>query len=387
MTLPPDPCGSGTAPGGRPLRIVLHLDVLQCGGLEKKVMHLALGLDRSRFEPMVTWSAVWGSIGDRLSEAGIPTPRLKINERTLLTATAQLHDLQADIFHSFSCHKNDLDVRAATNAGVPRIVTNRGNVRHWDEEGRLRSWEADRNRATHAITACSNAVGWVCRNVERVPWSKIAVLYNGVAIPQHCDRSQSIREELGIAAGATLLGYVANYRAVKNHDVLLHAFRRVRRARPDACLVCCGGDVFQEGRGLPALVSKLGLERSVNLLGARQDIDAVYRGLDLYVHASQSEGLSNAILEAMAHGLPVVATSAGGIGEAVEEGVTALLVPPGDERALAEAILSLLSNDERRRRFGREGRARAMRLFTLPAMIDAYSRFYEGLAGRAGEAG
>jgi len=379
---PPAGESSGLTPkraGGR-LRIVFHLNILQYGGLEKKVMHLALGLDPNRFEPIVTWSDRWGGVGDRLGAAGIAVPRLKLRERTLPEVVARLRQLDADIFHSFGCQKNDLDVRAASQAGVPVIVTNRGNVRHWDPEARLQPWETNRNRRTHAITACCDAVAWVCFHVERVPWSKIVVLYNGVAIPDGLQPANSIRDELGLAAGTMLLGYVANYRVVKAHEVLLRAFRKMLRVRPNAHLVCCGGD--REGRGLPELAARLGLKPFVSMLDEREDVGAIYRGLDLYVHASRSEGLPNAVLEAMAYGLPVVATSAGGTPEAVEEGVTGCLVPPGDEGALSDAMIRLLSNEEERRRFGREGRERVMRKFALAGMIDAYSRFYERLAGR-----
>ncbi len=365
---------------GRRIRIVFHLNILQYGGLEKKVMHLALGLDPNRFEPIVTWSDTWGAVGDRLTEAGIAVPRLKLRERTLPAVVERLRQLDADIFHSFSCRRSDQDVRAASEAGVPVIVTNRGNVRHWDPQARLQAWETDRNCRTHAITACCDAVAWVCFNVERVPWSKIAVLYNGVAIPEGLQPANSVRDELGLAPGTMLLGYVATYRALKAHDVLLRAFRKVLRARPNAHLVCCGGEL--EVLELPELIARLGLKPFVSLLGEREDVGAVYRGLDLYVHASRSEGLPNAVLEAMAYGLPVVATSAGGTAEAVEEGVTGCLVPPGDERALSDAVIRLLSNEEERRRFGRQGRERVMREFALAGMIDGYARFYERLTGR-----
>jgi glycosyltransferase involved in cell wall biosynthesis len=373
----------GPRPGGRPLRILYRLDALYYGGLEKQVMNLALGLDRSRFEPVVCWSSGWGAMGERLREAGIATPQVRLGRHALPGATNQIHELGADIFHSFSCAKNDRDARAASQAGCPVIVTNRGNVRHWDEQARLQDWETRRNGLSHAITACSQAVAWVCCNVERVPFSKIAVIYNGVAIPEAAPSAPTIRDELGIAPGTFLLGYIANYRKVKAHDMLLRAFRKLIDRWPQAYLVCCGADNHRECPGLPALAAQLGLHGRVSLLGARDDVDAVYRGLDLYVHSSNSEGLSNAVLEAMAHGLPVVATSVGGVGEAVEDGVTGYLSPPGDAEALCLAIERLIDNPKKRRNFGREARDRAERKFSLAAMVDAYSRFYERIADRA----
>jgi L-malate glycosyltransferase len=373
----------GPRPSGRPLRILYRLDVLCYGGLEKQAMNLALGLDRSRFEPVVCWSRELDGVGARLREAGIAAPQVKLGKHTLPFATDQIRQLGADIFHSFSCARNDRDARAASQAGIPVIVTNRGNVRHWDEQGRLQDWETRRNGLSHAITACCEAVAWVCCNVERVPFSKIAVLYNGVAIPQAPPPARTIRDELGIAPGTFLLGYVANYRRVKGHDGLLRAFRKLIDRWPQAHLVCCGADNNGECPELPGLAAQLGLNGRVSLLGARDDVDAVYRGLDLYVHPSKSEGLSNAILEAMAHGLPVVATSVGGTAEAVEDGVTGYLAPPGDEEALCLALGRLMDSQGKRRRFGREARDRAERKFSLAAMVEAYSQFYERMADRA----
>lgn len=363
----------------RRLRIVLQVDHLKLGGLEKKVANLALRLDRRRFEPVVSWQG-WGELGELLYDAGVPLIRIRAQQETVEQMAARLKELRAVIYHSFRLRKNEFDVLVAAKAGVPRIVTNRANVRHWDPHMRVQPWEIERNARTHAITACCQAVASVCCRVEQQPAEKVAVLYNGVPLPAGVPGAGGIRAELDLVPGTLVLGYTAAYRTLKAHDVLLAAFAKVLRAHPRTHLICCGRVMDQECAALPDLAARLGIARSVSLLDARRDVASVYRDLDLYVHPSRSEGFSNSVLEAMAHGLPVVATAVGGTAEAVEDGVTGLLVPPRDEDALAAAIVRLLSNRDERRRMGREGRARAEQKFSIDAMIQAYARFYEGLA-------
>jgi glycosyltransferase involved in cell wall biosynthesis len=133
----------------------------------------------------------------------------------------------------------------------------------------------------------------------------------------------------------------------------------------------------EAGSRLGALVGELGLESNVALLPSRSDVSSIYRGLDLYVHPSCNEGFSNSILEAMSHALPVVATRVGGTPEAVVHGVAGLLVPKDDVDALSTAILEMLSNPERARKFGEAGRQRVAFCFTVDRMVEAYARLYE----------
>ena len=114
------------------------------------------------------------------------------------------------------------------------------------------------------------------------------------------------------------------------------------------------------------------------LLDARRDMDSFYRGLDLYVHPSRSEGLSNAILEAMSHGLPVVATSAGGNGELIEDGVSGILTAP-QSTGLAEAVLRLAGEPEVRSAMGQGARARVSERFSKSRMVNGYESLYESL--------
>jgi glycosyltransferase involved in cell wall biosynthesis len=362
----------------QPIRVLFHVDSLTIGGLEKKVTRLALGLDRRRFEPIVSYSWEWGPLAGELQRGGVQVEqivprapgRAGANE-----AVERIRDLAPQIFHSFSCRQNADDVWAAREAKAPVIISSRGNLRHWAPSGPARNWEFDRNAMTQFVTACCEATAQVASAAEGIHPAKLAVIYNGVEIPEPAN-GPSIREELGIPASAFLAGYAARYRPLKAHETLLRAWAKVVAARPDAYLACCGEDEGDRLERLRELVCHLSLAPNVLLLGSRQDMDSFYRGLDLYVHPSSAEGLSNAILEAMSHGLPVAATSVGGTGEAIEDGVSGILVPASDPRALAEAVLELAAAPEVRHALGHAARDRVCRRFSMDRMVQGYESLY-----------
>src|SRR6516225_3257907 len=360
-----------------PIRVLFHADSLAIGGLEKKVVRLALGLDRSRFEPIVSYSWEWGPYGEKLQRGGVQVERIvprPPGANGAKEAVRRIRELAPQIFHSFSCQKNAEDVWAARQAETPVIVTARGNTRYWADAGPARNWEFDCNAMTHFVSVCCEEVGRVARAAEGLHPEKLVVIPNGVEIPEVSDGA-GIREELGIPTGAFLAGYAARYRTLKAHETLLDAWREVVTALPDVFLVCCGEDDEYRRERLQELVCRLGLEQNVMLLRARQKMDSFYRGLDLYVHASRSEGLSNAILEAMSYALPIVATGVGGTPEAIEDGICGILVP-SKPRALAEAILKLAAAPETRCALGRAARERVRERFSLERMVEGYESLY-----------
>jgi len=358
-------------------RVLLYVPLLELGGAERQVERLACGLDRSRFEPIVAWSNGCGPIGARLRQAGIEVICLPFDsDADQSSAAIAIRELSPRIFHSFSYRRNAWDVLAAEAAGVPVVLTCRVNIREWDESLQVRDWEIVRNRATHRITAVSEAAAAMCAAVENIAREKIVVIYNGVEIPDNHAPVRSLREELHLPDDAQVLGYCGNYRQKKGHDVLMQAFRWVLDRRPRTHLVCCGLKGFGIDGRLEVMARELQIDDHLSLLDSRPDVDVFYRGVDLYVHPSLSEGFSNSILEAMSHSLPVVATAVGGNPEAVVEGVTGLLVPAGDPVALSEAIVTLVDDAPRRRTSGRAGFERIQQKFSVRAMVEGYESLY-----------
>ena len=173
--------------------------------------------------------------------------------------------------------------------------------------------------------------------------------------------------------------------AHKGQRYLVDAAPAVVRALPDTHFL-----IFGEGELRTALtrqIKHLGLEHRVSLVGFRSDILSLLKGLDLFVMSSITEGLGTSVLDAMAASKAVVGTTAGGIPEAVEHGVTGLLVPPHSADSLAEAILSLLKDEARRRRMGEAGLERVRALFSVDRMVDETLAVYERVAGRPRAAG
>jgi glycosyltransferase involved in cell wall biosynthesis len=184
--------------------------------------------------------------------------------------------------------------------------------------------------------------------------------------------------------GAPLVGNVAALAAHKGQRHLVTAAAHVVRELPDTRFLIVGDGELREP--LERQIRDLGLERHVLLTGFRSDVVGIVKSLDVFVMSSVTEGLGSAILEAMACRRPVVATRAGGIPEAVVDGTTGLLVPPQDDRALADAIVCLLKDPALRTRFGEAGRARVLERFSVDRLVAGttavYERWLDRIAGR-----
>ncbi len=197
------------------------------------------------------------------------------------------------------------------------------------------------------------------------------------------DLRAGVRREWGIPDGAPVVGSVANINPQKGVATLIEAFGRVRRKVPDARLVIVGAE-YDSHRAysgkLHLRLNELGLEEGseVHFLGARRDIERQLQGFDLFALASvpRSEGIPTVLLEAMSCGLPVVATDVGGVTEAVQDGVTGLVVPPLDHEALAAGVVRILRDPNRSAALGRAGRQRALERFSVERCADVHAHAY-----------
>jgi glycosyltransferase involved in cell wall biosynthesis len=169
---------------------------------------------------------------------------------------------------------------------------------------------------------------------------------------------------------------VGNLYPVKDHGTLLHALSRLPATR---VAIAGRGDEEERLRGLAV---NLGLGDRMHLLGLRDDVETVLAAADVFVQPSLSEGLPLAVLEAMGNGLPVVATRVGGVPEALVDGKTGFLVPPGDPEALAAALKRVLDSADRGACMGSAARERAEAEFSVDRMTDRYRQLYDELRGR-----
>src|SRR5262249_4177146 len=202
---------------------------------------------------------------------------------------------------------------------------------------------------------------------------RVRVIYNGIdtaAFANGCHDREAVRRDLGLGADDFVILLVARLDYLKDHATAVRTLERVARSRPDARLVLVG-----EGPERPKIedqVRRLGVAAGVRFLGLRQDVARLLRATDLFLLTSVSEGIPLTVLEAMAAGLPVVATRVGGLAEVVVDGETGLLAPPGDDAALAGAVLRLAADPGARRRMGRRGQERAHTVFSEGQMHARY---------------
>jgi len=263
----------------------------------------------------------------------------------------------------------------ARAAGVPRIVSSlRARNVHYT---RWQRWLVRRTVGwADAIVLNSAAVRDFAIAEEGAQPDRIIVIRNGVQVENyHASLSRaSLRAEFGLAPEQCLVGSVGRLTYQKGYDVLLQALALVPRMDVHLLLVGTG----DEEASLHASVDALGLQRRVHFAGYRRDVPRLLGALDLYVHPARFEGMPNALLEAMAAGCPIVASTVDGNRELIEDGVHGWLVPPEDARALAEAIEYALDNPNEARRRSTAARANATIRFSLDSMIVAWENVLAG---------
>ena len=302
-----------------------------------------------------------------------------------LTSAYNLHALRAAlVFRRFLKHQNVAVVQTFFEssdiwAGVVTRLASRARL-IWSRRdmGILRTAKhriAYRllARLPHMVFAVSEQVRRHAIEVDRIPPARVQTIYNGLDLAHWNPASHPPRQHI------TTIG---NIRLVKGHDVLLRAAALVIQEYPQATF-SIAGEVLEPAffAHLQALVHDLHLETHVTFTGGITDLPSHLGTAGIFALPSRSEGFSNAIIEAMAAGLPVVATDVGGNGEAIEHGRTGFIVPPEDPASLAEAILRLLADTTLAQAMGTAGRQRVLDRFTTDAMMRKTTGTYARLLG------
>lgn len=245
---------------------------------------------------------------------------------------------------------------------------------------RLKAWIID-HRCKRAV-AVSDALRNKLETELGLAPSGVMTIYNGIDVHRFAPQPErSLREELSIPEATILVGALGNIRAPKGYDVLLSAAAKLRESGRDFSFVIVGepdrpGALMRE---LEDLRARLDLTDRVTFLGFRSDTAHVLNSLDLFVLPSRTEGFSLACVEAMACGLPIVATRSGGPVELLGPERAGVLVEPGDPDALARAILMVASDPQLSGELKQRARDAAVRRFSVSAMLDAYERLIQTL--------
>jgi glycosyltransferase involved in cell wall biosynthesis len=237
----------------------------------------------------------------------------------------------------------------------------------------------------------SDHVGSFIQAHGRIPREAITRIYYGLDpapffASEVKEARASVRKSLGLAPEEVVFLCVARFAPQKDHATLLKAFARARSAERGGALrlLLVGDDPFGSRRaGAEALSEKLGLSDKVVFTGIRRDVPQLLAASDAFVMPSLWEGLGLVFLEAMAAGLPILATRVSAVPEVVLDGESGVLVPPADPEALARGMLDLSADPKLRARMGRAGEARVRELFGLEAMVERTIAVYQELRGRA----
>jgi glycosyltransferase involved in cell wall biosynthesis len=284
-----------------------------------------------------------------------------------------------DVVHTRNAEAFFYGVLGAKLAGVRRVVHS--------EHGRVLPDTPRRMAAQRFLLRFVDAAFAVSAQLRRdlvthlgISNGRFEVIYNGVDVARgvHADRA-SARRSLGATGDELVVGAVGRLVPVKNYGLLVRAFARVAAStRRPVRLVLLGEG--PERAALQAAAAASGIAARTALLGHRDDVADLLAGLDVFVLPSVSEGLSNTLLEAMAAGVPVVASDVGGNREIVEDGRTGLLFASGEEAGLVERLTALVEDPAIRERLASAGRERVVSEFSIGAMIRNYEALYERVA-------
>jgi glycosyltransferase involved in cell wall biosynthesis len=380
----------------RKVRIFYLIGTLDVGGAEGQLVRLLEGLDRNRFHVTVCClSSSAGPYADEVRRLGIevheigfrglrtaPYPHKVFGE--FLRLVRLIRRERPDIVHAYLFWAYVLGTFAARFARVPKVISSRRSLGNFKAGKPLYLLlERASNAMTSVIIANSIAVRDDAIRQERLDPNKIIVIYNGVDTAKFATTAPTeLAEELHLEGKTPIITVLANFIRYKGHGFFFDAWKRVVAMHPSAVAVLIGEG--PDRKEWQQWVESQGLDSSVRFAGSRRDVPAILALTDIVAHPSLEEGFSNAILESMAAGRPVVATAVGGNPEAIENGKTGLLVPVGDVDALVSAISALASEPQRAREMGESGRTRAALRFSVERMIRAYENVYESVA--AGQA-
>jgi L-malate glycosyltransferase len=378
-----------------PTRIAYVIPRMAIGGAQTHLLHVLRLLDRRRFEPVLCCLASDRQdpiqFLDRVRDLGVPVVDARLRDvsnslgrphtfRQMARVARELRRRRVRIVHSYLFHANWFGTLTARLGRIPVAIVSK---RSMDVYHRARDRWACRvvNHLADRVTANAEAVRDHVHRWERCPLDKIVVIANGVELRvPAAPRPGPAADELN-RLGRPVVGSIARLVWKRGHRELLAAAAAVTCQEPAVNFALVGDGPLR--LGLEREAASLGLNGHLRFLGAVPDAATLLPSLDVFVLPSIWEGMSNALLEAMAAGTPVVATRVGGNPELITHEKTGLLVPPGDVDALAAAILRLVREPALARSMAEAARQRVASEFTLEEMVGRLERLYDDLLAGA----
>ncbi|MCE5335135.1 MAG: glycosyltransferase [Desulfobacteraceae bacterium] len=355
------------------IRVVMLLEDLEYGGTQRQALELAAGLDRNRFAVELWLMRAGYDLLPLAERAGIPVACLsgtaQVGPKSLIELWRRLKSHPPDILVLLTVIPNIWGRLPGRHAKVPVILaTCRGGASPARQHEKW-LWPLSDHLVCNT-SALRNALVHVCG----LPESRVTLIRNGVDTgffrPPETRRDRPGKNVLCIAR------FVPD----KDHETLIEAFGIAARSHPDLTLLLVGDGKLRPR--LERLASHAAPPGRIRFFPGQKDPRPFFHESDLFVLSSQREAMPNVVLEAMASGLPVVATSTGGLPEVVEHGRTGLLVPVRDAPGLARAIEALACDEKMCVRFGNAGRERAETDYSVAAMVQGHEELFGHLLDR-----
>ena len=360
----------------------LHIDTARTWrGGQNQVLVTLMGLRALGHRTMLVANS-GGELRQRAAEGLdlLPlAPRTEMDLSAAWRLSRLLKQLQPDIVHAHDPHgvaMAALALSMSTAAVKPPLVAARRVDFHL-RNSTLSRWKY---RQVDCFICASEAIRRILI-ADGIPASRSVTVHEGIDLERVAAAPPAgLHEEFWLPHDAPIVGNVAALVAHKGQRYLIEAAAAVIRQVPDARFVIAGeGELRPQ---LERLIKERHLEKHVLLAGFRPDVLSLHKSFDVFVLSSTTEGLGTSLLDAMACAKPIVATSAGGIPEVVEDGVTGTLVAPRDHEALARAIVTLLKDDGLRQQYGAAGLARVRERYSAERMVQNTLHVYERVVGR-----
>ena len=362
----------------RRIKVIHVVEDLKVGGQEKVIASIAKGLDPEKFDVEIWCLARGGAVADWLRPSGISVRILKLStyHRPLNIArlALRLRRSRADIVHTHGNFASTFGRLAAIIACIRRVVA---HVHTSDFSLSRRHILIEKILAcfTRRIICVSRSVQDFVKNIESIPAEKTCVIYNGAVRLSRQEGKSISRAIWGFSAQDCVVVSVGSLVENKGHRILIDAARMLVPAYPSLRLLIVGDGPLRSA--LEEQVGRFKLSGHIKFTGIVKDIHQVLALADIFALPTRyREGLSLAVLEAMQHGLAVIATRIGGVPEVVEHNRSGLLVPPGDAEAFGDAIARLSVDTKLRCAMGAEGRKRYEERFRAEQMVSQIEELY-----------
>ena len=354
-------------------------------GTEKHLRYLASKLDKSKFKSMICYFDGNNVLANILKGEGIPTIYLPLKRiyglKALLVAykiAKIIKENNIDIVQTYHFKADTFGVLVSRLAGVKKIVSSRRDTGYLKKPSQV-LLNRFINRFIDHFIMVSDKVGRIIMGPEGIDSGKINTIYNGVDLNKFSVSKNGqaivVRKELGIPADDFVIGTTAMFRPEKGYDIFLEGIWRLGNDFQNLKVLLIGdGPLYDKITGY---CSELGLEHKVIFLGSSQEVAKYLEAMDVFCLISKHEGFSNAILEAMAMGKPIIASDVGGNAEAVVHDETGLIIPPNDSQRFAEAVIKMYKNPAMRMIMGKKARMRSEKAFSLDQMVKNHENFYK----------